>query len=140
MITTESTCPCGSEEPFGKCCLRIINNHSLAKTAEELMRSRYTAFVIKDNGYILKTWSKKTRPRKLQEDINPIQWIDLIIENTSKGLAEDTTGEVEFTVHFLEGKEFCVLHEKSRFRKSKNLWYYIDGDCELKRESLSLKK
>ena len=48
-------CPCGSKKEFGSCCGPIIAGTKKAETAEELMRSRYTAYVTHDIDHIVKT-------------------------------------------------------------------------------------
>ncbi|MDQ6967588.1 MAG: YchJ family metal-binding protein, partial [Mariprofundaceae bacterium] len=64
-MTKPKTCPCGSNKPFASCCRPIIANDS-ASTAEQLMRSRYSAFVLGDAEYLLKTWHPDTAPDNFQ--------------------------------------------------------------------------
>lgn len=127
-------CPCGSETTFKKCCEPIHNNHRLADTAEKLMRSRYSAFVIKNEPYLLKTWSKKRRPQKLYIAEQNIEWLGLTIHDTEAGGTEDKIGEVEFSAHYIEDGVHHILKEKSRFRKTNQLWFYVDGKVEVETE------
>ena len=127
-------CPCGNDTTFDKCCEAIIKNHRLADTAEKLMRSRYSAFVVKDEKYLLKTWSKSRRPHKLYVAEQKLEWLNLTILDTEAGGAEDATGEVEFTAQYREDEVTHTLKERSRFRKKGDLWYYVDGKIEIESE------
>jgi SEC-C motif-containing protein len=40
------TCPCGSQKPFSDCCEPYVSGAEAAPTAEALMRSRYSAYVV----------------------------------------------------------------------------------------------
>ena len=50
METTTDICPCGSNVAYNECCLPLIKGDRLALTAEELMRSRYSAYAMKKIG------------------------------------------------------------------------------------------
>ena len=125
-----NTCPCGSDKVLKDCCEPIIQGISKAKTAEQLMRSRYTAFTIANNEYLLKSWAKATRPETINAEDGSIQWLELQVEECEKGNAEDETGFVTFTARFLSSGHLCSLHEKSSFIKENALWYYLDGETE----------
>ena len=49
-------CPCGSGRAFGACCGPALSGERPAPTAEALMRSRYTAFTLRDTAYLLASW------------------------------------------------------------------------------------
>ena len=123
-------CPCGSNTSFTECCARILKDHSLAKTAEQLMRSRYTAFTLKDNTYLLKSWAKESRPEHLNVEEAPVQWLDLKVENSKEGQEQDSTGTVTFTARFISSGHLCHLREESRFVREENKWFYLDGTPE----------
>lgn len=120
-------CPCGSNRPLSQCCLPIITGTSKAATAEQLMRSRYTAFCREENGYLLQTWARKTRPEQLNTSETPVNWIKLEIISHEKGLEEDDDGTVHFIAHFIATDRLCSLEETSRFIKENDAWYYLDG-------------
>ena len=68
MAKTPSTtlCPCGSLHPYADCCGRFIEHpECAAPTAEALMRSRYTAYTLGCESYLLATWQDATRPAGL---------------------------------------------------------------------------
>ncbi|WP_437043300.1 YchJ family protein [Streptomyces sp. enrichment culture] len=120
-MTTRS-CPCGLPGAYEKCCGRH-HAGAAAPTAEALMRSRYSAFVERDEAYLLRTWHPRTRPARV--DFDPgMRWTGLEILETSGGSAFHTTGTVTFRASFRGG----ALHERSRFERVDGAWVYVDGD------------
>ncbi|MFF4708168.1 YchJ family protein [Streptomyces sp. NPDC001288] len=116
-------CPCGLPEPYAGCCGRFHRGEAAAPTAERLMRSRYSAFVERDEPYLLRTWHPRTRPVRL--DLDPgMRWTGLEILATADGTAFHTTGTVEFRASYRGGS----LHERSRFERVDGAWVYVDGD------------
>ncbi|MEU3839936.1 YchJ family metal-binding protein [Streptomyces sp. NPDC028635] len=121
-MTTRS-CPCGLPEPYAACCGRYHRGEAAAPTAEALMRSRYSAFVQGDPGYLLRTWHPRTRPGRL--DLDPgMRWTGLEILATSDGSAFHSTGTVTFRASYRGGS----LTEHSRFERVDGAWVYVDGD------------
>ncbi|WP_240642314.1 YchJ family protein [Microbacterium sulfonylureivorans] len=119
-------CPCGSGDPFDGCCRPLLRG-APAPSAERLMRSRYTAFVVGDAAYLVGTWHPRTRPDEL--DLDPAQrWTRLEIVATEAGGPGDLRGVVEFRAHWSHGRERGVLHERSRFARGSGRWWYVDGD------------
>ena len=119
-------CPCLSGEQYGACCGRFHGGEAEAPTAEQLMRSRYSAFVLLDAGYLLRTWLPETRPAEL--DLDPdLQWRRLDIVSTARGGPLDTEGTVEFKAHFRHDGERGVHHETSRFVRVDRRWCYVDA-------------
>ena len=91
------------------------------------MRSRYCAFVLKLDRYILDTWDKSKRPKRADLENSKTEWQGLEVIDCKKGLASDSKGLVEFKAHYrLDGKDF-TLHEVSRFIKLQGRWFYLDG-------------
>ena len=81
-----------------------------APTAERLMRSRYTAFVVGDGPYLADTWHPGTRPEQL--DLDPGQrWTGLEIVATAAGGEPDSRGTVEFRASWRHGRERGVRHQ-----------------------------
>ena len=89
------------------------------------MRSRYSAFVVRDAAYLLRTWHPDTRPAELELD-PAMEWRRLDIVSTSRGGPLDSEGTVEFKAHFRHDGERGVHHEKSRFLRVDRRWYYLD--------------
>jgi SEC-C motif-containing protein len=91
------------------------------------MRSRYSAFVLKLEVYVLATWEKSIRPKRADLADSQTDWQGLEIIDCKKGQASDSKGIVEFKAHYrLDGKVF-TMHEVSRFSKHQGQWYYLDG-------------
>ncbi|PNW28675.1 YchJ family protein [Formosa algae] len=124
-------CPCCSGKSYEACCELAHLDILQVQTAEALMRSRYSAFVLANGDYLMKSHHKSTRPTKEQKAIvkwaKSVDWIRLNILNTTKGLANDTEGTVEFKAMFQERGELQMIHENSRFINDNGCWYYIDA-------------
>ncbi|MFJ7150010.1 YchJ family protein [Streptomyces sp. NPDC100445] len=120
---TSRTCPCGLPRPYDACCGRFHCGPAAAPTAELLMRSRYSAFVRGDAGYLLRTWHPRTRPERL--DLDPrTRWTGLEVLGSTEGSAFHTTGTVTFRASYRGGS----LLERSRFERVAGAWVYVDGD------------
>lgn len=91
------------------------------------MRSRYTAFTLRDTAYLLASWHPSTRPEHLALDEQPPpKWIGLDVR-AHRPLAENHA-EVEFLARYRVGGRAQRLHETSRFVRESGCWYYVDGD------------
>lgn len=90
------------------------------------MRARYSAFVVLDPAYLLRTWHPDTRPAELELD-PAMQWRRLDIVSTSRGGPLDTEGTVEFKAHFRHAGERGVHHETSRFLRAGRRWRYLNA-------------
>lgn len=125
-------CPCGSGQSFENCCGPFLENEALPATAGQLMRSRYTAYTLNDEAYLLKTWHPSTQPKELQLATTPSpKWLGLKIIGTTGGSAEETSGTVEFIARFrVGGGKAQRIHETSRFVKDGEQWLYLDGQIE----------
>ncbi|WP_066289032.1 YchJ family protein [Arthrobacter sp. B6] len=123
---TARSCFCLSGEMYAECCGRFHSGQADAATAEQLMRSRYSAFVLLDAGYLLRTWHPDTAPPELELD-PAMEWRRLDILSTSRGGPLDTEGTVEFKAHFRHDDARGVHHETSRFVRQNRRWYYVDA-------------
>jgi SEC-C motif-containing protein len=124
------TCPCGSLRPYTGCCgpWHSGPQHLLAPTAEALMRSRYSAFVLDRLDYLLDTWHASTRPASLDPNPPSLKWLGLTVKRHT--VEDDTHARVEFVARSrLRGKAHR-LHETSRFVREDGRWYYVDGDIQ----------
>lgn len=111
---------------YAECC---GNYHSggLAPDAEALMRSRYSAYVMGLEEYLLATWHASTRSPSLNlaED-RTTRWLGLEIKrHTRTGI---DTAIVEFVARYKSSGRAQRLHEVSRFCYEGGRWYYLDGD------------
>jgi SEC-C motif domain protein len=119
-------CPCGTGLPLAECCGRLHDGTVPAATAEQLMRSRYSAFVLGDAGYLLATWHPTTRPPSL--DLDPgVRWTGLDVLATSGGALLAAEGTVEFRASYVRGGLAGAQHENSRFVRHAGRWRYLDG-------------
>lgn len=127
-----SLCHCGSEKPFDECCGPILAGESKAKTAEALMRSRYSAYAVGKIEYLGDTLHPEHRhdhdAAATRRWAMNSEWINLDLVSTEAGGEEDDTGTVEFMATFREKGVQRKHHEISRFKKDKGHWYYVDGD------------
>lgn len=124
-------CPCGSNNVYSDCCQIFIDGNNKAGTPEELMRSRYTAFVFQKDEYILSTWHSRTRPGALNFEDNPVVWLGLEVEPVAATDSKSTQGEVTFTASYLENGQVCYLHETSEFLLEDGNWFYLRGICDV---------
>ena len=126
-----SNCPCKSWLPYGECCMPFHYGRAKPETAEQLMRSRYSAYFFRLVDYLVETTHPKTRSPRLQHElgtnIHNANWSGLEILYTSKGGSEDKTGKVEFIAEYYFQDERYELHEVSRFKRYKGAWKYLDG-------------
>ncbi len=127
----ESLCPCKSKLKYAECCLPFHYGRANPETAEQLMRSRYSAYFFRRVDYLVQTTHPRTRSKTLATDlestIHEVNWSYLTIVDVSKGTPEDKTGKVEFIADYYVDGEKHQLHERSRFRRFKGLWKYLDG-------------
>ena len=126
-MDNQSLCVCGSGLDYGQCCFPYHLGEQLPTTAEALMRSRFTAYALRNTDYILKTWAGGVQPDKIDFSKDPITWQLLEIVATKKGGSKDTKGTVEFKAFYEQDGDERVLHELSRFVKVNGRWLYVDG-------------
>ena len=58
MCVNNKLCPCGTGQSYVDCCGALHSGARTAATAEQLMRSRYSAFAVSDEDYLLRTWAE----------------------------------------------------------------------------------
>ena len=127
-----SLCPCGLGEPYDDCCGRF-HRGAPAPSAELLMRARYSAYVVGERDFLLRTWHEKTRPRMLTVEDGQ-HWKGLSILARTGGGLFDAEGTVEFKARYetddeaggKPGGKPGVMHDTSRFVKEDGVWLYVD--------------
>jgi len=117
------SCPCGSLNNYSDCCGKYINSQK-APSAEALMRSRYTAYTLKNEIYLLNSWHPSTRPKNLNLYNDKTCWKGLKIISATKN-------QVSFVAYFINEddpseKTLFALYEESAFIKEQN-WLYSHG-------------
>jgi SEC-C motif-containing protein len=132
-MSVASACPCGRVDSkkrfvdYADCCGRLIDHFSVtpAPDAECLMRSRYSAFVREQAGYLLATWHSSTRPASLNFEAGA-KWLGLeVCEHQVTGV---DTAEVTFVARYRMQGRAVRMHERSRFVREEGRWFYVDGD------------
>ena len=122
-------CPCGSQKTYGECCQIAHRSLGSVKTAEQLMRSRYTAFTFANGDYLMESHHVTTRPITEKEEIvawaKSVEWVELKVRSTSKGLEKDDYGTVLFEAFFKENGKLKSIKEHSKFVKENGSWYYL---------------
>lgn len=138
-----TACPCGGLL-YEQCCAPLHRGERLAATAEQLMRSRYSAFAVGEVDHLLRTQGPDLRSRQplpvqrlaLQQSCRELRWLRLEILASEAGTALDLEGTVTFRAHyrsagFSGGKGQGVLRERSRFgREGGSLagaWLYLEA-------------
>ncbi|NOX42718.1 MAG: hypothetical protein GXP19_03160 [Gammaproteobacteria bacterium] len=131
MNDIAAVCPCGSAKEYQICCGPYINKSIsmplVPQTAEKLMRSRYTAYVIHNEKYLSESWHHTTRPINISAGQEPVKWVDLTIINTIDGKPGDSEGVVEFIARYKANGKMMKLHEISCFIKENGRWFYLDA-------------
>jgi len=125
--TYRGPCPCCSRLTYEKCCQRL-HEGAPAADAEALMRSRYTAFVLKLQDYLVETWHPSTRPTDLDVHAWKRRWLALKVLRHE--VVSPTEASVEFIARFRGPGRSIDMHETSRFFLENGRWYYVDGVIE----------
>jgi SEC-C motif-containing protein len=124
-------CPCGSKIAYTECCRPIISGEKRALTAEQVMRARYSAYVMKEMEYLLSSLHPEHRSDYDEKSgrawAERATWHGIEILDTVNGGPDDSEGHVEFTVSFTENGIKQEHHERSFFRKDNGIWYFETG-------------
>ena len=116
-------CPCGGPA-YANCCGRFIDNDDVPQTAEQLMRSRYSAYVLRREPYLKATWHASTRPADAVAQDDDTKWLGLEVK---KHVPAGDAATVEFVARYKIGGRAHRLHEVSRFVREDGRWFYVDG-------------
>lgn len=127
-MNADNACPCGSGKAYTACCGPYLDGGQRPATAEALMRSRYSGYVLARKDHLLRTWYESTRPGTLDlNDAGTVRWLGLKIVRTEAGGPDDARGVVEFVARYKVGGKAHRLHEISRFVREGGEWFYLDG-------------
>ena len=126
-----NSCICDSGKLFEKCCSPLLNGTRWAKTPEQLMRSRYSAYALGGYGdYLLETWFPATAKGLTTEalSLRTCDWVALEVLNKSQ---KGDQGTVEFNAWFINDQgDKQTLHEKSVFQRINGRWLYVGGEVD----------
>ena len=124
-------CPCGSGLEATKCCKPYVSGEAVAPTAEALMRSRYSAYVFKEIGYLHDTLAPEAQEdhdeKSVREWAETAEWLGLEIHDTWAGQPGDEAGIVEFSAKYAVDGEVMTHRERSEFRFEDGKWLYVEG-------------
>lgn len=119
-------CPCGTGKLFDACCGPLLAGTRKAASAEELMRSRFTAHVAHDERYLHFSYQGTARTPYLEttDDLQPVAWTRLVVHSHEAGRTPDSAF-VDFSAFFVgdHGAE-GALQEKSEFQRINGEWLY----------------
>ena len=128
-LMDDEVCPCGLGVRYGDCCGALHSGRAVATTPEQLMRSRYSAYVLLNDEYLRHSWHASTRPAEL--DLTPtMQWLGLTITDAPLPILTGSEGWVEFNARFLLAGRIEHLRERSRFLYEQGRWFYVDGQLQ----------
>ncbi|MCE5233234.1 MAG: YchJ family protein [Mizugakiibacter sp.] len=120
-------CPCGSGSAYARCC-GPLHAGAPAPDAKALMRSRYSAFVLGLEPYLLASWHASTRPAALglAAQRPAPTWLGLEVKHHE---SDGDRATVEFVARYrMGGGRAQRQHEVSRFVREGGRWHYLDGD------------
>lgn len=126
MTKQNTSCYCGNALSYTNCCKRIHLDQKEAVTAEQLMRARYSAFVVQNIEFLHTSFHPTTRPFQNKKEIEiwakESKWMQLLILKSTRHL-------IEFEAHYLDAHlELQIHHERSNFKQVQGVWYYVDGE------------
>lgn len=134
-FSINNICPCGSKKKYKKCC-KIYHDGTLPQNALLLMKSRYSAFVINNSKYIIKTTHEKNPDytQNIETWKKSLEKFSLLTDFKKLHIIEFIDGEAEAFVTFKaeifqNGSDISFI-EKSRFLKEDNRWLYINGEIK----------
>jgi SEC-C motif-containing protein len=125
-------CPCGSDRAYADCCEPCILGARPAATAEQLMRSRYTAYVKHEIPYLVATSHPDHRDDQdeagIREWSEGSEWHGLEILGVEQGGPDDDEGAVEFAAEYSHDGDRTRHHERATFAKRDGAWYLVKGE------------
>lgn len=125
---SESNCPCGLGI-YTSCCQPLHLRQVKAQTAEQLMRSRYSAFSKHEIDYIVKTTAigqqQALDVAAIHDWSKSNQWLKLEVVQAKEKI-DKNHAQVEFKAHYHDGKQAQVHHEVSHFVLHEGDWYFLD--------------
>lgn len=120
----DQPCPCGTGKTFAACCEPILARQRPAESAEELMRSRFTAHVLRDFEHLHRTCLETSKePYVPDPEAGGTDWTRLVIHSHEPG-PRPGTSYVDFTAYYRENDAEQALHEKAEFQRLDGEWIY----------------
>ena len=130
---TEQACPCGRGQ-YIHCCAPLHLKQKVAETAEQLMRSRYSAFALQQIDYLVETTAlgqQSSLDRIAIADWSKAnQWLGLEVVQANEKL-DKTHAQVEFKAHYHDGQQAQIHHEISHFVSYQQQWFFLDPTVDM---------
>ncbi|MCU4674639.1 YchJ family protein [Catenovulum sp. 2E275] len=132
-------CPCQSQLTFETCCAPLIQQQKHAETAEQLMRSRYSAYATQAVDYIYQTQLPDSRSDNLKAEIaefaNSVKFVGLTVLNSQQ--MTESQAQVEFIAKYIDTDKLVCMQEVSNFLKQDNSWFYVDGKLKVEQHKIN---
>ncbi|CAH0993428.1 hypothetical protein SIN8267_03577 [Sinobacterium norvegicum] len=124
-------CYCGLPTDYSLCCGPLHRGAAHAETAEQLMRSRYSACCLDLVDYLIDTTHASTKasyqPQELADWLQQSQWCSLQIVSSSNGGGH--SDHVDFVAYHQEDKQLLQHREYSLFKRDADQhWYFVGGE------------
>lgn len=133
VLVSDQSCPCGSKS-YSNCCEPLHLGQIKAQTAEQLMRSRYSAFAKHVIDYIIETTASGQQQfldrQAITDWSKANRWLKLEVVQSNEKL-DKHHALVEFKAHYHDGKQTHIHHELSHFVKNQAIWYFLDPTVEM---------
>ncbi|MEM7263294.1 MAG: YchJ family protein [Planctomycetota bacterium] len=128
------SCPCSSDRSYDECCGPLLAGRRIPTTAEQLMRSRYTAYTRTDLAYLRETLHPRARDTFDEESTRTwaakSEWQGLEVVRTEAGGVDDSTGVVEFIARYRNEGQNIEHHETAEFSRDNQVWKFLDGKVQ----------
>lgn len=123
MANNTAGCFCNNNIAFSDCCQPILSGAPSA-TPEQLMRARYTAYVLEDYPFVWRTYANTVRDTlsvtELADNAKGTRWLGLQVISTQQA-------QVEFCAFSKQATQYYCLHELSDFVYEQSEWRYLRG-------------
>ncbi len=131
------SCPCGNEDEYEACCGRFISGEAKPETAEQLMRSRYTAYTRQEIDYVVATHDASSRDEVDRDGAlqwaKEASWEALQVVEVERGGKDDNDGVVEFIARYALDGKVMSHHERATFHQHDGEWFFADGEMVKKK-------
>lgn len=120
-------CPCCSGKRLSQCCQPYFADVRAVPTAEHLMRARFSAYALGNQGaFLFQTWHPKERAQLDIAALDQVaqRWKRLTV---LEHVADGEQAEVAFLAFYDTDQGLEVMHERSRFVYESGQWFYCDG-------------
>lgn len=134
--STSLPCACGSGSAYASCC-KLLHQGAAALSAEQLMRSRYTAYALGLIEYLvsstLPAQQSQLDRQAMAQWSSASNWLGLIIESATPCETQTLKAQVTFVARWADPDGQQHSHrECSDFVRKRGQWYFVDPNHPLK--------